>query len=1060
MFDRVPLGGSSAATPIAPRPPRARRVIGVALTLLAIAATVREARVAGAPSRRLAVDPPPALAGSWHSVANGDRVKRIYRDGDTLWVAAQAGGLVRWSISAGTYTQYLHPQSPLPDNTVYDVAPAVGGGVWAATGRGLARFVPERDQWQVVTPSTSPGMPARVVTAIAPLADGTLWVGFSQEWDADRVHPASSDGSVHGAFRPGGVARFDPSRNTWSMSAVAEIVFVPGEASGDHKFRTLPSDNVTALALDSAGTLWVGTRPYYAWDATDCHDSDCLSRSDYWILVGGGLAALQGETWRRWYPTSETDTSCYDRTITSLAADADERLWAGTQGHGVLLMRGFSQGWSCSSGQAYYIKPRGRPDPVNPGLLGNVVRAVAVEPGGGRIFVSQGEGTDAGLGLSILDPKGTYDDSPGSPIAFNSDDLYTSLTLGPTAVRDRLASAIDVSNGLVVGTIDDQNGDGDGLLLGAPNPSATGRYDWRNLRTADHGLPSNQIADIADDAAGGATWFALKNRGVARWLHDGDQWTWWGAYQDAGRVAVTVVDGVDGANRVVVDIASQAAFDLRFPDGEPIVRIGDDATIHRVTAFSANGDGQNGMLTLAPPLDADVAAGAGVVRLVRGPAGDHATQIALRNGSEPWVSALRNDRLYQRTGTPPTCDRYPDCWQDGGASGLVDGRWRVYDPSNSPLAYREAVAIEADSTGKVWIAVGNLVATGFGLAVLDPASGTWRTHQVTADFNAGNGVADLAVDPVNGYVWTAHYPVERKVSIGPGQPEQIVVAGGGVARWDGTRWKSWTKKDSGSTMATFGDYGVYNAVTIDRGRDRVWAGGWATIGSTFHWPRGENVHAQLDACPLETCRAKDWTGKRFLGDGLVSALDVDALGRLWVGTHRYHRGVVPPIGGVKLLVGAAWYRIGPDDSALGSNQISSIDAGGPSVWLGTLRNGAAVYDEAIIPTATPTPFIPTAAPTLTPTDTPTASSTPSPTIDVDATATETPVTTPSVTPNATPSATRTGTLEPTPDPRASASSTEGTPQATPTAGTPVSRCGPTGRCTISLPFLATYARRR
>ena len=54
---------------------------------------------------------------------------------------------------------------------------------------------------------------------------------------------------------------------------------------------------------------------------------------------------------------------------------ADGRVWAGTQGHGVLLMRGFAQAWSCASGQAYYVKPRGRPDPKNPGLAGNVVRA-------------------------------------------------------------------------------------------------------------------------------------------------------------------------------------------------------------------------------------------------------------------------------------------------------------------------------------------------------------------------------------------------------------------------------------------------------------------------------------------------------------------------------------------------------------------------------------------------------------------------------------------------------------------------------------------------------------
>ena len=41
-----------------------------------------------------------------------------------------------------------------------------------------------------------------------------------------------------------------------------------------------------------------------------------------------------------------------------------------------------------------------------------------------------------------------------------------------------------------------------------------------------------------------------------------------------------------------------------------------------------------------------------------------------------------------------------------------------------------------------------------------------------------------------------------------------------------------------------------------------------------------------------------------------------------------------------------------------------------------LRSGAAVYDEAVVPSPTPTAFLPTAAPTLTPTQSPTPSATP------------------------------------------------------------------------------------
>ncbi len=1051
---RAATAGASAKTT---RAARAGRVILEATALaLAIAGVGRFSGTAAPVS-----DPPASLPGSWQTVANGDRVLALHRDGDDLWTGTEAGGLVRWTLSDGAYTQYLHPQSPLPDNTVYDVAPAVGGGVWAATGGGLVRFIPERGQWQVVTPETSPGMPARVVTAVAPLADGTLWVGFAQRWDPALRHPASTDGAVSGAFAPGGIARFDPAHNQWSSHSRAELATPPGDPGVDPVFRTLPSDNVTTLALDSEGTLWVGTRPYYAWDPSTCHDGDCLKSTAYWILTGGGLAAYRDGAWRRWYPTSATDTSCYDRSITALAADADRRMWVGTQGHGVLLMRGFEQSWACSSGQAYYVKPRGRPDPANPGLAGNVVLAVAVDPTTGRVWLSQGEGTDTSLGLVVLDPRGTFDDSPGSPSWFDSDDVYTRLDIGSGPNRDRRASALAVdADGPIVGTVDLRNGDGDGVWRAEPIDSG---WRWRAYRTADRGLPSNQITAVADEPSGDVTWFATRNRGVARWQASTGRWTGWRAFADAGTPARIAAPAAAGSATVAVDLGDAAAFEAAFPDAVDLARFGGDDTIHHVMAFAPAGDGATGRLTVSPTLAADVAADADVTRLRRGPAGDRTSQLAVRGADDVWLAALRDDRLYQLTGSPPSCARYPDCWQDGGLSRVQGGAWQVFDPTNSPLPYREAVAVEVDAVGRVWTAVGNLVSTGVGLVVLDPSSGAWRAHTVTADFNAGNGVSDLAVDPATGDVWTAHYPVERRVPIGPGRPDQIVVAGGGVARWDGQRWRSWTKKDSGSTMQAFGDYGVYGAIAVDRGRGAVWAGGWSTIGSVFHWPRGENVHAQLDRCPLETCRARDWQGTRWLNDGLVSSLAVDAVGRLWVGTHRHGRGVVPSTGGVKLLDGERWTAVTPDDSPLPSNQVTTVRADGRRVWVGTLLHGAAVYAEDVAPPPTPTPFVPTAAPTLTPSATPTASTTPtasaSPTVDGGPQNTPT---APSASPSPTgvdPGASATPTAEATPRPGASATATAATP---PPAASPTGadRCGPGAPCRALLPTLLRYTRRR
>jgi signal transduction histidine kinase/streptogramin lyase len=74
----------------------------------------------------------------------------------------------------------------------------------------------------------------------------------------------------------------------------------------------LPSSQVSALALDQDGYLWVGTRD--------------------------GLARFDGERFRLWQQAPEDPGSLPGNAVQSLLVDAQNRLWVGTEGAGLAML--------------------------------------------------------------------------------------------------------------------------------------------------------------------------------------------------------------------------------------------------------------------------------------------------------------------------------------------------------------------------------------------------------------------------------------------------------------------------------------------------------------------------------------------------------------------------------------------------------------------------------------------------------------------------------------------------------------------------------------------------
>jgi ligand-binding sensor domain-containing protein/photosystem II stability/assembly factor-like uncharacterized protein len=956
---------------------RPRRLVVVALAaagLVAAVATVWPARPVAGQGEAVPLD------GVWRTFANGDRVNRVLRDGTTVWSATDGGGLVRWDTATGHYRQYLAPQDGLPSNDVNGLARTPDGRLWLATGRGLAVLDPGTGAIASYTPDASPGMPSRVVTAVAAAPDGTLWVGFAQEWDAQAVNPKTK---TAGTFSGGGLARFDPATGRWdeAQHAVVKHSGGLGQDAPNDEYETIPSENVTVLEFGTDGILWIGTRPYYDLVARDCSPEQTACQAGYaWVQTGGGLAARQGATWQSWTPSSN-DLNCYSPTINDLAADKDGRMWVATGGRGLLLMKDGLRRAGCQGGaQPYYVMPIRD----TPGPRGNYVWSVDVAPDG-RVWIGHGRGRDEGRGIGILQHNNTFDDSSAANQgqAWRFDDSWEFINLDDGKEdTTTVITALDVHSPgpVLLGARDQRTGDGAGLRL-----FDAGTRTWTALRTADTGIPSNNITSVSWNEARRELWVSFSQKGVARW--DGTSWRSWRAFGAGREVAKVTLDVGRDKERIPVDMADQAAFDAAFPSTPRYVRLGGDPTLYRLTRSGLTTVGTGKYLDVTPKLQQALKKGASVFNVQRGPASDASAQVCF--GADGTVWATGRETTWLGDACPAAWGN--ECWLDGGLGKFDGSTWTVFDQQTKDSAGKtipdqEVQSCAVDKQGRVWVGTGNArKAEGDGVAYLDPVTGRWTAWRKTQGvLFAGNGVPGISMDPVTGDLWLAHHAAQFCEPAPFGGTCTLIRPGGGVSRWNGTKWDIWQKP--AAPLAAIGTQGELSSVLVDRVAGRVWAGGMDPGTKSFHWGDGVGMNAALNWCPLD-CTNAAWQHKIWPEDGDVVALAQDDRGRLWAGTHRYGNGLVPPVAGVKLYNGADWFTLTPANTGLPSNEITALARAGQGMWVGTRLDGLAFYDGAPPPatpteppaTATPEEATPTSGPPR-PTATPAeASPTPSPT---------------------------------------------------------------------------------
>ncbi len=981
---------------------------------------------------------PGPLSGGWMTIANGDDVRALAQEGDFIWAGTYAGGAVRWDVTTGEYTQYLHPQDPIAGNIVRDIVIDADGNRWFATNHGLSRLSADDTTWATFTTENTGGaLPSNDVTAVAVGPDGAVWVGTQQ-----MVRLTSEYNGQE--YYAGGLARLNPD-GTWDTWTVAQ---------------GLSSNNITDIAIEpDTGKVWVTTEPYRFWIPPD--PDDPLDWGS-WGYEGGGISMWDADHWTV-YQREPTDPGSYPshNSVMALAIDAAGRGWFATWGGGLNVLEGRSR-WAKFTKSA-------------DGLPSNHVSSVAVDSEG-RVWCGLGQGE----GVAVLDHNGT----PFDP----SDDVWTYYTTAEGLADGHVNVVMVGSDGAMWFGLGGRRGNGSGINR---LDMATG--DWTNLRTASNGLTSNQVTAIGI-GPDGSLWVGTgdlkewggRGRGVSVRHPDGTWSSYDASYRSRGPQVTTVIADADaGSNSITIGLTSSTQVRAALPNG--LLMLGDDPTVYTYVRFHAAS--QN--LRISPVLAQPVTAGTPVYTVNLGLAGDNVSDIVFDAHGRPWVGSRWD-----------TYDSYLQLWLDGGVSVFDGAWTVYNTDNSGIVSNNvSALVMEPpECGGRLWLGTGRLYDySGQGISRYDPQQNLWTTY--TSGLSSLN-ITDAAIDPTTCNPWFATAPYWRHgARIGGGvstfngstwtqlnqasglltydndvraiavAPDGTVWAGGyhytgwqlgldwpyvdaAVNRRVGLSWESWT----------FPKQGWISALAVDN-QGRVWAGtsrGRATpdmaVGGVYVFD-GENwVHLSPECKGAPLCAPS----------GLPSNVGIQAIvvdrttGDVWLGT--VDQGLVryspPPAAPTDLtcapLSDSEMRLEWTDNSADETDFRVERSLDGETDWreVAVLPANTTVYTDtgltaltqyhyrvrahrqtdntysayagpAGCTTLAPPTGTPTATPTATETATPThtATLTPSPTGTPSPTATATPSKTPSPSPTRTPTATATKldtvtpTVTPTQTPR-------------------------------------------
>ncbi|PYR16618.1 MAG: hypothetical protein DMF98_27930, partial [Acidobacteria bacterium] len=255
-------------------------------------------------------------------------------------------------------TQYGHDvwltRDGLPQNSVRAIVQTREGYIWLGTWGGLARF--DGVRFTIFNRANTPALGDSRITALAEGADGSLWIGTGAS-GLIRL----KDGAFT-TYRSEGNTSYE-ERSRWQIRSIARGsdggLWIGTSGSGfrrfkDGRFGRLLMDRLVVRAIleDMSRHLWVATSNgvlELSFDGPDAFRIERLLLPDQlvnglyqdrsgavWIAARGGLTRVSGGRVTTFGPAAGFPA----KAALSICGDHNGTLWIGTDGDGLVRMRG------------------------------------------------------------------------------------------------------------------------------------------------------------------------------------------------------------------------------------------------------------------------------------------------------------------------------------------------------------------------------------------------------------------------------------------------------------------------------------------------------------------------------------------------------------------------------------------------------------------------------------------------------------------------------------------------------------------------------------------------
>jgi signal transduction histidine kinase/ligand-binding sensor domain-containing protein len=491
----------------------------------------------------------------------GDDIRCLFEDSSgALWVGT-ASGLAR--LKDGETRSYSAAEG-VPAGAVHIILQTRDGRLWVLTDGGLATATlasASPAEIHFHTLSQNDGMTSGGLLSITADARGGLWIGTTQglehiagiqvehgpatltgkSIDALATAPANAstlfiasaaglmkltDGTLttlakSAALPPGGTRSLLVTNDgVWAVGRSSAILVRRTETTAFTTGGALPGTQITAIARDRNGAVWIGTNAGIArfWNGkietvargSDADAAAVLSlyqdrEGDLWIgTETAGVKVLRD----RMFQLLPGTPDAMESPITSVLQSADAALWVGTNGAGVTRI--------APNGTHTYT--------TKDGLTSDTILALgtgAAQPA--DVWIGTPDGlnvpsmSEAGRWKALTSADGLADDLVRSILLAHDGAVWIGSRRGVTRWKNNQSTIFTTAQGLgsdLVGPmLQTQSGD---LWIGTSG-GLTRLHDGalKNYTTAD-GLPGNIITSLQASRDGGF-WVGTAQHGLAYW---------------------------------------------------------------------------------------------------------------------------------------------------------------------------------------------------------------------------------------------------------------------------------------------------------------------------------------------------------------------------------------------------------------------------------------------------------------------------------------------------------------------------------------------------------------